>query len=117
MQRLLLALPLLVITSAAHAQNLPAFDFTCPDDIQVLAKAGGPVTINDKPATLNKFSEQYFEAKGEGVVIAISLNGNKTPTVSYTGKKGVNGVCEETKEAEDTTATEATEATEATSQE
>ncbi len=101
MDRLLTALPLLVIASAAHAQNLPAIDFTCPNDIRVQAKAGGPATINDKQATLHKFSEQYFEAKGDGVTISISLDGKGTPTVSYTGKQGANGACEVTKEAED----------------
>ncbi|MGL4316549.1 MAG: hypothetical protein ACRCTL_08040 [Pseudomonas sp.] len=107
MDRLLLALPLLVIASAAQAQNLPAIDFTCPTDIRVQAKASGPVTINDKQATLHKFSEQYFEAKGEGVTISISLDGKATPTVSYTGKQGANGICEETKEAEEAPASEA----------
>ncbi|MBC9248722.1 hypothetical protein A9179_00390 [Pseudomonas alcaligenes] len=107
MDRLLTALPLLVVATAASAQNLPELDFTCPSDIRVQAKAGGPVTINDKQATLHKFSEQYFEAKGEGVTISVSLDGKGTPTVSYTGKKGANGICEVTKEAEDAPATEA----------
>lgn len=110
MERLLIALPLLVIASAAHAQNLPAIDFTCPNDIRVQAKAGSPVTINDKQATLAKFSEQYFEAKGEGVTLSISLDGKGTPTISYTGKQGANGICEETKEAEETEEAPASEA-------
>lgn len=107
MDRLLIALPLLAIASAAHAQNLPELDFTCPHDIRVQAKAGGPVTINDQQATLHKFSEQYFEAKGEGVTISVSLDGKGTPTVSYTGKKGANGICEVTKAAEETQPSEA----------
>lgn len=107
MDRLLIALPLLVAASGASAQNIPELDFTCPTDIRVQAKAGGPVTINDKQATLHKFSEQYFEAKGEGVTISISLDGKGTPTVSYTGKKGVNGICEVTKTAEETQPSEA----------
>lgn len=107
MDRLLITLPLLVVATGASAQNLPAIDFTCPNDIRVQAKAGGPVTINDKQAILAKFSEQYFEAKGEGVTISISLDGKGTPTISYTGKQGANGICEETKEAEEASATEA----------
>ncbi|MBD9413602.1 hypothetical protein IB234_03420 [Pseudomonas sp. PDM16] len=109
MDRLLIALPLLVVASGASAQNLPAIDFTCPNDIRVQAKAGGTVTINDKQATLHKFSEQYFEAKGEGVTISVSLDGKGVPTVSYTGKKGANGICEVTKEVETTEAAPANE--------
>lgn len=98
MDRLLTALLLLVVATGASAQNLPALDFTCPTDIRVQAKAGGPVTINDKQATLHKFSEQYFEAKGTGVTISVSLDDSGSPTVSYTGKHGANGTCEVTTE-------------------
>lgn len=100
MYRLPTALPLLVLATGASAQNLPPLDITCPHDIKVHAAAGGPVSINDKPATLHKFSEQYFEAKGEGVTISISLDASGAPTVSYTGKQGAHGICAKTEQAE-----------------
>ncbi len=50
-------------------------------------------------STLHKFSEQYHEAKSEDVTISVSLTGSGSPTVSYTGKQGANGMCEETEEA------------------
>ncbi|MBB1518475.1 hypothetical protein [Aquipseudomonas guryensis] len=97
MKSLLLA-ALLVTSTVANAANLPAFNVTCPTDISVRAEAGGPVYINDQQATLHKFSEQYFEAKGEGMTVSVSLTASGTPTVSYTGKQGANGICEETQE-------------------
>lgn len=100
---------LLATSSLAQAANLPALDFTCPNDIRVRAEAGGPAYINDKQVTLSKFSEQYFEAKGEGVTLSISLNASGAPTLSYTGKQGANGICEKTED----TAQEAATATEA----
>lgn len=91
---------LLVTCGAAQAANLPAFEVTCPDDVAVRAEAGGPVYIGDKPAVLSKFSEQYFEAKGEGTTIAISLRGAGSPNVTYSGPQGAKGVCEEKQEEE-----------------
>lgn len=101
MKNQLIAAALLAASAAASAANLPKFDVTCPTDVHVRAEAGGPVYINDQQATLTKFSEQYFEAKGEGMTISVSLNASGAPTVSYTGKQGANGICEETQETEE----------------
>ena len=98
MNRLPFAAALLAMGSA-HAASLPKFEVTCPTDLAVRADAGGPVLINDKKAILSKFSEQYYEARGEGVTISISLDGKGQPTISYTGKQGANGVCTERQEA------------------
>ena len=108
MNMLPISIALLVTSSLAQAANLPALDFTCPTDIKVRAEASGPVFINDKQVTLSKFSEQYFEAKGEGVTTAISLNASGAPTVSYAGKQGANGICTKTEEVtqEEAAATE-----------
>lgn len=98
MKNLLITATLLAASTAATAANLPKFDVTCPTDVHVRAEAGGPVYINDQQATLHKFSEQYFEAKGEGMTVSVSLNASGAPTVSYTGKQGANGICTETEE-------------------
>ena len=97
MNKLLFAAALLAMGSA-HAASLPKFEVTCPTDLAVRADAGGPVLINDKKAILSKFSEQYYEARGEGVTISISIAADGSPTVTYTGKQGANGICTEREE-------------------
>ncbi len=87
---------LLTASGMAQAANLPAFEVTCPTDLTVRAEAGGRVYINDKQMVLHKLSEQFFEAKGEGVTLSISLNADGSPLVSYTGKQGAHGICEKT---------------------
>lgn len=102
MNRLPLVLaPLLATLFASHAQavSLPELDVTCPTDLAVRSQAGGPVFINGKQATLSKFSEQYYEAKGEGVTISISFEADGTPSVTYTGRHGANGVCSKREES------------------
>lgn len=99
MNRLPTLIALLTASGLAHTANLPAFEVTCPTDLSVRAEAGGPVYINDKQIVLHKLSEQFFEAKGEGVTLSISLNAAGAPTVSYTGKQGANGICEKTEKA------------------
>ena len=98
MNKLLFAAALLAMGSA-HAASLPKFEVTCPTDLAVRADAGGPVFINDTKAILSKFSEQYYEAKGQGVTLSISIAADGSPTVTYTGKQGANGVCTEREEA------------------
>lgn len=98
MHKLPATLALLTLSGISHAANLPAFEVTCATDLSVRAEAGGPVFINDKPLVLHKLSEQFFEAKGEGATLSISLNPSGAPTVSYTGKQGANGICEKTEE-------------------
>lgn len=97
MNKLLFAAALLAMGSA-HAASLPKFEVTCPTDLAVRADAGGPVFINDKKAILSKFSEQYYEAKGQGVTLSISIAADGSPTVTYTGKQGANGICEKQEE-------------------
>ena len=98
MNKLLFAAALLAMGSA-HAASLPKFEVTCSTDLAVRADTGGPVFINDKKAILSKFSEQYYEAKGQGVTLSISIAADGSPTVTYTGKQGANGVCTEREEA------------------
>ena len=98
MNRLPTLIALLTAIGMAHAANLPAFEVTCPTDLSVRAKAGGPVYVNDKQLVLHKLSEQFFEAKGEGITLSISLKADGSPMVSYTGKQGANGICKKTEE-------------------
>ena len=93
MKSLMSALPLLFAAGMAHAA-IPQFNATCPGKIQVHADKGGPIYINGKQGTLKKFNENYFEAKGAGVTISLSINPDGSPAVSYTGKKKANGICQ-----------------------
>lgn len=93
MKSLLLAAPLLLVTGLAHA-GIPMLNATCPGKIEVHADQGGPIYINGKEGQLKKFNDNYFEAKGAGVTISLSINPDGSPAVSYTGKNRTNGICE-----------------------
>ncbi|HEV7321666.1 MAG TPA: hypothetical protein VGO04_23935 [Ensifer sp.] len=84
--------PILAFAGAAEAK-IPLVNATCPGKIEVHADEGGPVYINGKEAKLRVFNENYYEAKGAGVTISLSINPDGSPSVSYTGKGGANGVC------------------------
>ncbi|WP_371226741.1 hypothetical protein ACAW63_16095 [Pseudomonas sp. QE6] len=98
MKSLTTAASLLIFTSLGVVQPaaaaIPMLNYDCPNDIQVHTDEGGPVYINGKEAKVKQSNDKYIEAKGEGVTVSISLNDDGTATVSYTGPKGANGVCE-----------------------
>ncbi|MFZ5675373.1 MAG: hypothetical protein ACOZAM_20645 [Pseudomonadota bacterium] len=92
--RAIAVFPVLFLASTLGARaEIPLLNATCPGKIEVHADRGGPVYINGKEAKLKKFNDNYFEAKGAGVTISLSINPDGTPSISYTGKGGANGVC------------------------
>ncbi|MHC2144633.1 hypothetical protein [Pseudomonas sp. 210_17 TE3656] len=97
MKRLLLGVLLVSATGFANA-GIPLVNATCPGSIEVHADEGGPVYINGKEAKLKKFNDNYFEAKGNGVTISLTIKPDGSADVSYTGKGGANGICELTEE-------------------
>jgi hypothetical protein len=88
-----LATSQIVITATASLAAIPLLNYTCPGKIEVHADKGGPVYINGKEAKLKVFNQNYYEAKGSGVTISISINPDGTPSVSYTGPGRNNGIC------------------------
>lgn len=88
-----LATSQMVITTTASLAAIPQINYTCPGKIEVHADQGGPVFINGKEAKLKVFNQNYYEAKGSGVTISISINPDGTPSVSYTGPGRNNGIC------------------------
>lgn len=80
------------VTSPAHAK-IPLVNATCPGNIEVHADEGGPIYINGDEAKLHIFNDTYYEAKGHGVTISLTINPDGTADVSYTGSGGANGVC------------------------
>jgi hypothetical protein len=84
----------LLAASGAAQAGIPLVNATCPGNIEVHADKGGPIYINGKEGQLKKFNENYFEAKGSGVTISLSINPDGSPSVSYTGKNRANGICQ-----------------------
>jgi hypothetical protein len=82
------------MSSAGTAKaGIPLFNGSCPGGIEVHADEGGAVYLNGKEAKLKKFNNNFYEAKGAGITLSISLNPDETVSLSYTGKHGTNGVC------------------------
>ncbi|WP_276118910.1 hypothetical protein [Pararhizobium qamdonense] len=83
-----------VMTVAGQAAaKIPLVNATCPGNIDVHADQGGPIYINGKEGKLKVFNENYYEAKGGGVTISLTISPDGSADVSYTGKGGANGVC------------------------
>ena len=93
MKKLLLTAFSFCLAGAANA-GIPLFNATCPGNIEVHADKGGPVYLNGKKAKLKKSNDNYYEAKGAGITVSISINPDGSPDLSYTGKHGANGICQ-----------------------
>lgn len=84
----------LLATAGAASAAIPMMNHTCPGNLEVHADQGGPVYINGKQTQLKRFSDNYYEARGAGVTLSISINPDGTPTMSYTGPKRAHGICQ-----------------------
>lgn len=93
MKRVLSIIALVSLAGVANAE-IPMVNATCPGNLEVHTDEGGPLFINGKEAKLKKINDNYFEAKGVGVTISLSISPDGTPSISYTGKGGANGICE-----------------------
>lgn len=93
MKKLLITAFAFCLVGTANA-GIPLFNATCPGKIEVHADQGGPVYLNGKEAKLKKSNDNYYEAKGAGIVLSISINPDGSPNASYTGKHGANGICQ-----------------------
>jgi len=87
--------PAAATVAAASSSAIPidTLNATCPGNIEVHGDAGGPVYINGSEGKLKKFSDSYYEVKGSGVTISLTLNAGGPPDVSYTGPGRANGIC------------------------
>ncbi|MBA1196347.1 hypothetical protein G7011_04415 [Pseudomonas plecoglossicida] len=93
MKRVLSIIALVSLAGVANAE-IPMVNATCPGNLEVHTDEGGPLFINGKEARLKKINDNYFEAKGGGVTVSLSISPDGTPSISYTGKGGANGICE-----------------------
>ena len=94
MTRACLAAALALFAASPAFAKIPLVNATCPGKIEVHADEGGPIYINGKEAKLHVFNDNYYEAKGHGVTISLSINPDGSAAVSYTGHGGANGVCD-----------------------
>lgn len=85
-----------VCAAGSASAAIPLMNFTCPGKLEVHADQGGPVYINGKETRLKRFNDNYYEARGAGVTLSISINPDGTPSMSYTGAKRANGICQPT---------------------
>ena len=93
MKKLLTMTFALFAAGTAHA-GIPLLNVSCTDKYEVHADEGGPVFINGKKTKLKKVNDNYYEATGSGITVSIAINPNGSPNVSYTGKHGINGICQ-----------------------
>ncbi|MGQ3210024.1 hypothetical protein [Shinella sp.] len=82
-----------LLAASPAVAKIPLVNATCPGNIEVHADEGGPIYFNGTEAKLHVFNDNYYEAKGHGVTISLSINPDGSPAVSYTGHGGANGVC------------------------
>ncbi|VVM51027.1 hypothetical protein PS631_00816 [Pseudomonas fluorescens] len=93
MKRVLSIIALVSLAGVANAE-IPMVNASCPGNLEVHTDEGGPLFINGKEAKLKKINDNYFEAKGGGMTVSLSISPDGTPSISYTGKGGANGICE-----------------------
>ena len=73
-------------------QGLPMLNATCPTGISVHVDEGGPVFVNGEEATLEKYNDNFYEARNGDVVLSINRNPDGTMAMSY-NRPGQNGIC------------------------
>lgn len=93
MKRVLSIIALVSLAGVANAE-IPMVNATCPGNLEVHTDEGGPLFINGKEAKLKKINDNYFEGKGGGVTVSLSISPDGTPSISYAGKGGAKGICE-----------------------
>ncbi|MDW4496570.1 hypothetical protein R5H30_01145 [Sulfitobacter sp. D35] len=92
MKSLLAILPFAFLATAASG-HVPSLNASCPTNIDVHADEGGPVYINGHESELKASNENYYEAIHGNITVSLSINPDGTAQVSYTRKKGGNGIC------------------------
>lgn len=90
--RKLLLATAICVPSVALAE-MPVFTAQCLSNY-VDADSAGTVRINGAVMDVERFNEQYYQARMEGLIISISHEGGgRDLIVNFTGSGGANGVC------------------------
>ena len=84
-----------LLWAGTAAANVPMFNASCPGGADIHADAGGPVYVNGRETQLQRFNDNYYEARDAvaGITLSISRTADGGVDVSYTGKGGANGIC------------------------
>ena len=86
----LLVLALGLASGMANAA-LPLFNgHGAPGDVHI--DNGGPVYLNGKEMVLKKVNDNFYEARGQGVILSIAIMPDGTASVSWNGKRRANGM-------------------------
>lgn len=83
---------ILFATVTPAMAQLPEFSAACPNDQNLLGKSDGTVQVNGVRARVEKFNDEYYEARAGDVVFSIAIDDGSL-IVSYTGPGRLNGVC------------------------
>lgn len=83
----------ILATAQAHA-NMPVFSAECPQANYIDADISGAVRVNGAVAQLEKFNDQYYEARQGGVTYSISHDADGSGLqVSYNPPGSAGGYC------------------------
>ncbi len=88
LQTIVLAIGFIAFSASAA---LPMFNGKGqPGDVHI--DRGGPVYLNGKEMKLKKLNDNFYEARGQGVVLSIAVTPDGNASVSWTGKNRANGL-------------------------
>lgn len=91
---ILAGLGLTVLAAGSASAQIPFFNATCGKGIEIHADEGGPIYINGNESRITVSNSTYYEAHHGHLDISVSINPDGSPSVSYTGKGGANGICQ-----------------------
>lgn len=83
-------LALFLASSAVSAASLPLFNGKGSIG-NVHIDDGGPVYLNGKEMKLKKINPDYYEAKGNGIILSIAISEDGSALVNWTGKSRAHG--------------------------
>jgi hypothetical protein len=91
--RILSGTVLLTAAGTAHAE-MPIFAAECPQENYIDADRTGTVRVNGSVASVEKFNEQYYEAKHNGITYTISTEADGSGLqVGYNPPGSGGGYC------------------------
>jgi len=94
MRGLLIALVVTFMSAGTASAKMPLFAAKCGPGLNVDSNTAGKVYINGKTAKIIKRPDGQYTARGGGVWIDITPQGEQPPKVTYTAKDKTVGVCE-----------------------
>jgi hypothetical protein len=88
-----LTLAAALLLPASALAKVPYFAAKCPGDISVETDRAGRAYLSGKRATVRSKNADYSEIVGGGTTVSVARDAGGL-VVTYTGKRGANGVCQ-----------------------